>query len=553
MLFWRLYLSVEVTDEIHGIASVINIIQGKKPFTTSWDYHTGWCLLAPFYYVFIKMQHGSREGIVLFSRYLYMGCSLLMAIAISYVTYRKTKNELAFALLGIVSWVPFSIFQLNYNSLTVLLLLFAVFIGVNIRKEKNSYLWGIAGGLFGLACISYPTMVAITFIVVIIIFIMNRKEKNKYIFLSGLVIVGTVFIFWLLKDNSVTDIKNGIIGMLSSPHEQGKNGVDSTFFITTFRNPIINYIISPSYIWLFLVAEFIIYILNRTYAKKRLTDVSIVVFICYMFYNGYCFRTKTDMGSFSFSFFIATVLWLLFDENVKLKNYLMYILLEIVIAITYAFTSDNRNVLLGFLICNIITALFGILGIIEWFENASVGCRISNIYLYSIICFILCILVFSAPGILYAYSYVYGDERIEDLQERVPSGIFKGLYTTKEELNYVVDLERFVKDNIDDDKSICVVTREPMIYVMSDSYIFSPQTWDPQFLYRGNVSAAPLMDYFRCMGDKFPDMIIATNSAPTDFFVNNDYEIKLLMEKQYLLQKVENVDGLKIGIWIKKE
>lgn len=44
-LFWRIRFSVEMTDEIHGIAGTINIIQGKRPFSTSWDFHTGWCLV----------------------------------------------------------------------------------------------------------------------------------------------------------------------------------------------------------------------------------------------------------------------------------------------------------------------------------------------------------------------------------------------------------------------------------------------------------------------------------------------------------------------------
>ena len=49
VLLYRSFLSVELTDEVHGIASIYNIYLGKRPFMTSWDYHTGWCLLAPLF------------------------------------------------------------------------------------------------------------------------------------------------------------------------------------------------------------------------------------------------------------------------------------------------------------------------------------------------------------------------------------------------------------------------------------------------------------------------------------------------------------------------
>lgn len=69
-LLYRSFLSVELTDEVHGIASIYNIYLGKKPFMTSWDYHTGWCLLAPLFSLF-HMVSPEFEGIVLFFRIVY--------------------------------------------------------------------------------------------------------------------------------------------------------------------------------------------------------------------------------------------------------------------------------------------------------------------------------------------------------------------------------------------------------------------------------------------------------------------------------------------------
>lgn len=91
-LFYRALMSVEMTDEVHGVASALNILEGKKPFVTSWDYHTGWCLIAPFYWLYLALQSGSGDGIVLFSRILYLVIGFFILFAVSYLYYAKNKR-----------------------------------------------------------------------------------------------------------------------------------------------------------------------------------------------------------------------------------------------------------------------------------------------------------------------------------------------------------------------------------------------------------------------------------------------------------------------------
>lgn len=90
-LLYRSFLSVELTDEVHGIASIYNIYLGKKPFMTSWDYHTGWCLLAPLFSLF-HMVSPEFEGIVLFFRIVYLLFTVVCAGIISWMLYRKEQN-----------------------------------------------------------------------------------------------------------------------------------------------------------------------------------------------------------------------------------------------------------------------------------------------------------------------------------------------------------------------------------------------------------------------------------------------------------------------------
>ena len=101
-LLYRSFLSVELTDEVHGIASIYNIYLGKKPFMTSWDYHTGWCLLAPLFSLF-HMVSPEFEGIVLFFRIVYLLFTVVCAGIISWMLYRKEQNP----------WIWYFVFPCN--------------------------------------------------------------------------------------------------------------------------------------------------------------------------------------------------------------------------------------------------------------------------------------------------------------------------------------------------------------------------------------------------------------------------------------------------------
>ena len=134
-LLHRLVLSVELTDEIHGIASIYNIYLGNVPFMTSWDYHTGWCLLTPLFRLFHKVSP-NLEGCVLFFRCTYIIFAFLVSVIIAWLLYRKTLHKnLFFLATTSVFYVSASIFQINYNSFTVfVMLLVAVMFYVSDQK-----------------------------------------------------------------------------------------------------------------------------------------------------------------------------------------------------------------------------------------------------------------------------------------------------------------------------------------------------------------------------------------------------------------------------------
>ncbi len=115
LLLYRSFLSVELTDEIHGIASIYNIYKGQTPFMTSWDYHTGWCLEVPLFALY-ALVCPDLEGIVLFFRLAYI---VFVGANLTLITYLMQKHfhnkDISFYIFPALFYVSFSGFQISYN------------------------------------------------------------------------------------------------------------------------------------------------------------------------------------------------------------------------------------------------------------------------------------------------------------------------------------------------------------------------------------------------------------------------------------------------------
>lgn len=554
VLFMRAAKSLGINDESNGIAGVLHILQGEKPFSGSWDYHPGWFLLAPFYSLFLRLHNGCRDGIMLFSRFLYLGVCLVIVTIIVWKYIRKTADLSFCCVFFIIAYVPFSIFQLNYNAFSVYLLLLSLcLIEIQTKDKTGPLTWFISGTVMGLVCITYPSLIFVAIIYVSYKFFEQTKVRRKHsagFFIIGLSVTAALFLLWICIDNPPQNILQAINEIFKSPHELSKHGFDADFFITTFRNKFYHYAQNS---WLIFVYSFLQLCLflycERKSSDKYLHLIPFSIYFLFTIYNGYFFLGRFGIWLFSFNFFLSTYIWLFFDRRIKIKSYLPYLIVELGFIITYALSSDTRNFLFGVQVCNIITAFTAVTAMVEYLRNQTVFA--ANLKTYTLGRVITIFFLIGIPGLLSVYGYVYGDKKIQYLDTKIEDGIFKGLYTTESNKNLVLQMEKKIKENVNSEDRFCVVTLEPMLYLMSPGSIYTPHTWDPQFLYRGYTSAEPLLSYFETMNE-YPDVIAATNSFPKDFFENDNYEIKNIINEQYDLICSDEIDNTKIALWKKK-
>ncbi len=532
----RIQFSVELTDEVHGIASIYNIYQGKVPFVTSWDYHTGWCILSPIFSAFCRFSP-NMEGIMLFFRYVYVIFSCVCIAIVAFLLYKKTLDkDLCLLTISGIFWVSSSFFQVNYNSFTIyILLIVTVLLHTSKKEEREILRYFVMGGLMSLVCISYPTFIVGAVFLTLPIAIRNheRRERHKIIYyMLGGCVAASFFLVYILYNGSFAMLCKGLEEMLLSPHEASKGTIGIQFIKDTFLSPLKSFFLRKFTVvlMLYVLLEVVIGVWQGTGWKL----INAIAFIIYSIINlHYVHQTN---GYVIFGDLIGLIIFTIIADRKEVKRYWLWWIVLLLFILIYSLTSDNKNILFSF---ELIGPFIFVLAILIVHDICFSD--------YRYIGFIFA-LVLAVSGICHEYMYVYRDEPIKELNVKVEKGIYKGLYTTESRKNFVESLEDTVSEYVSETDRICTVTRMPAVYLMSKAQICAPQTWDAQFLTRGYTSARPLLEYFRVF-DIVPDILVASDMEISDFYNNPRYEINTFISENYELYYSSEIEGNTIWLW----
>lgn len=541
LLFRRAFMSVELTDEIHGIASVYNAYLGKVPLMTSWDYHIGYCLLVPLIQIWHFIR-SSFEGIVIFFRLTY----LLFAISSSLIIIMLIHNRFHIdSRILIFLCCPFivsaSIFQIGYNSFTVYVLMIVTVMIISSKEDSLDSLryFGI-GILMGLGCIMYPTLVVMAILLTAYIAIRSRldyRKKRSICYICGGILIASLFLFYIFSQGSLSLFLQALKGIIASPHELSKGRVNFSYIRQVFYYPLKLYFLRPFTV--IIVAYIIFELLITKKNEKKLYLCKYCGVIFFLVLNTYFnYRINND-GYMILGIWLATIILVLGMDIQYLKKYSIVLWMVPAFVITYCFTSDNRSIITAFSASGpLVCGLFCLVCCLDE--------KCKKKY-----CIIAVSFIIAVSGLARIYTYVYRDAALNQLVKQVDSGIYKGLYTTESRKNLVERMENVLIENVQTTDSICAVTRAPAVYLMARAHICAPQTWDAQFLYRGYTSADPLLDYFSAVNE-YPDILVATDMDIPDFYDNPKYEINTFISQYYDLYYSEEIEGDTIYLWRRK-
>ena len=143
----RPFFCIAVLDEAFNVGQANRTIQGNQFLVENWDYfQTGDSFLTPFLYIFIKVT-GSSEGIILFSRIVFIVLQTLLSVFIFRILSRYFDRINAFfSVLIYETAVLFLLFYMWYDNWEVYFRLIGLFLIVLVNcsydklSPKKSYL-----------------------------------------------------------------------------------------------------------------------------------------------------------------------------------------------------------------------------------------------------------------------------------------------------------------------------------------------------------------------------------------------------------------------------
>ena len=127
--------------------------------------------------------------------------------------------------------------------------------------------------------------------------------------------------------------------------------------------------------------------------------------------------------------------------------------------------------------------------------------------------------------------FIWGDSSIDNLNERIESGIAKGIYTTHDNAEDYYKIQSIITGaGIDKDDNTLIVPINPLYYISCDGAVASP------YVFRFDTKLSELQDYYDIHEYKRPTKVVILELEDSwdivDYFVQNGYDF-IVQEDNY--------------------
>lgn len=541
----RVIRGVCYTDEMWYIAEPYIVSQGGAvPYVNNWTQAAGFTIPLSIAFKIFCAVNGGTEGIVLFSRLFYV-CWLVVVSLLTLVIIKKRCGGRSIPLLVIfpvLFMTPFQLYDVNYNTIGMVYLMLIcalIFAGWNNKIEtKTDIYMGIAAGvLMARTIIGTPnTLIAFSFILILLVMKRRRNMCMGFVIGCGLMTIA-VLGYCCIWGGGVKKLIRGLSFMLSDMGYFMIEGVpigDKRAALRGFLKP-------------FFLCTTAAFSLKLIFLKRQEWYKHILVFLLYGLalygiYIGWSGYPSGYARMISWSWFETIILSFFYpkDENKKYIHILSltvitYFLVYVFVVFTNISGSSSR---VFWLFVPTVITYIGLYTIYK--------AEVYHLY-YSKVMFVIAIIILGTYMIKTSYGYVFDDEAVELLDTRIDSGIWKGLYTTKDKCEYVHTLEKEVRKMANEDRKVLFMDWSSFAYLMCEGTACAPSSYD-SCVYAYNVNQPKIMyDYFLQIED-VPDDIIYIDFGKDEILSieESSWKFNNFVLSNYSLTKTYDGGGLRI-------
>lgn len=543
------------TDEALYTATANSLYHGNRLFFDIFEPTQIYSVLVyPLFYIFVKLT-GSTDSIYLFMRIATIIIQFSASIFVFFILSKKYSR--AISLVSSLVLLIFSRAQLfgpSYYTFVLINFTIANILIFYVFELNAKSVWLLVSGIFhgfAILCNPYLVLPYIAFSLCCVILPSLRKHIKKYILVwAGTVLVGAVFLVFVLKNGSIKEFPSVLTCFFSSPEYSSKTILQRIKWLLKFPR-----LLATQFIYFLPFTVIAAVSLFKQNIKDRIgsskTAKTVLVILLVLNYAAQIFLIDKDnvtvVGFFAFS-----ILSLILFNGKKLKDFKKEILYFLFPGLSLSFmeclASDT-----GFGVFSIGVAACMPFAASLYFDTFCLksSCKAEK-YFFALP---LCLLVLGT--LYYRVNLTYRDERlfphyvfipqIEKSITKIDRGPAKGLWThnkNKKQYDSIYSVVKNIKSDKDD--YFMILKLCPWAYLANSSLKpFSMTAW------RVSANDLRLKPYFEEFGHRFPEHILILNKNIRD---NKDNEIK---ENSYLVEELKkrNYDSTEVGcgtLWEKR-
>jgi hypothetical protein len=451
----RLPLSAEMTDEAFTAALPYRFLLGDRPFIDEINSaQTAGFILVPFVWLYLKVVH-STVGIILFMRMLFLVAKLTLAATVFATIKRHVAWPVALvASLFCVVFVPYSIASPSYNVLGSGFLTACSFIAARRYAPNGTAgdLWwaGVCGGL---ATLAYPPL---GLPVVVLGFVLlgmtgdamkRLKDFGSYV-AGGLLVAAVVAPLFVRAGRANLEVMIDY-GALLAPKVPSK----------LFDMILALWAHAPVSLW---VVPTLVIVRGGLAAHPK-WSIWVLPLLVASLALGVPSALSSQLPIVIYAALLAPAfLVFLWDDPFCRTLFAVVWVPSFFAGLVTCYTSSNGelNAAIGFFPAAALFVVYEALAVVKLSRDGEAAPAVSPLVLLGPAVLIL--------SMLARYGgTVYRDGPIQDLEVRVESGPFRGLFTTKERALLLVELEQIFRRHEDVRGRVLVYWESPAGYLFS--------------------------------------------------------------------------------------
>lgn len=533
----RVRFGLDLYDETWYVSEPYLASRGAVPYIDIWTQAPGVCFPLAIIYKIFNVLHNNTDGIILFSRYVYVTWMMILVFLSRKLVFGNKKYAKVISML-IITFSAHTLYYIDYNTIGTVYLFISIelLLSDEQKNSKNKQIFYplISGILLTRGIIGTPYVIVSLMLIVGILLIKKEYKKLCYFLLGVVAFSFTFFAYCFIATN-----KNPyeLFKVYSIYLFGGKNYISAikrdTFEI--FKNVILDF--KQAILFFAVCLEIKYRRFKRIHFDK---EKFIVVFSLLVVLFGLVLAlTRTPENCYRYDFntvikyswFIGPVLCFVLKKNKNVnKTFVKYYTL--IAVCTYLVTVFNnvsgtieRAYNLFFL------SIVSLFVLVQYINSLKIK--------YKKIISWLLIFIFSVTMIKCNYSYVYLNDKISNNNYKVNNGIAKGCMISEQRYEIISGVSGYIKKNTMSNDKVFIESYIPYGYLSINGKALTS-------------TSLGVMDtinerYFKYKNE-YPTKIIKVSYIPSN--TKNEKKIVRWKNVKYLLVNEKNDKNFNISTYI---